>query len=860
MTSLEIDMRNEIFHTRFDCKLTPLAASVALAVLMMAQAQAQSQAPQQTQAAAPAQLEVVTVTANKRVEKLESVPMAISVVNEATIARTNLRETEDLVAITPALSVTAGSTSANNTISMRGIGTATVTIGIEADVAIIIDDIPIAQQFQAFKDLADVSRVEILKGPQSTLFGKSAVAGAVNIITKPISGPLGGRASTLVTSDGEWRYGLAYGGEVNEKFGVRVSASTTRFPGNLTNLTTNEKINGSGGKTFLAKLAWHPTKELDISFTPSYNYQSNSKGANAINKLTVTTPNGPVQAGLAGANPVNPLYLIAAGAATPANANSVNAIPASRSLAGITPDQYNTLVRRDFPTGMNSSDRTAGLKVAYSLPSGATLMSITSFDHYLSDDFRDQDLGDIPTIALPGQVPFTIGNSQGGTYDIETKTQELRLVSADTGTLRYVAGLWYAKNTTARFFTRGDCRLPAVCSGASVSSPVVYDTDVYNVNKAVFGQATWEFLPTYTLLVGARSNQETSGYHFGRNFYTTMTPSTFVAGKPGVDYFQSLDNKESKVTGKVSLSKQINPDWMVYATVATGYKGLAYGLLSTLTPASALPVQSETSRTTEIGIKANLFNNRMTLNVTAYDTNFHNYQASSTYTNPGDPTIFTQISSVPRVGTRGLEIDTSALVARDFTVNAALAYTDATVREWTGGSCYNDGANVALAPSKTLAANGSLAGKNPACFPITPGSTVGVQNLAGAAMQSAPKKRVVIGGQYDLRLPQSSFDVFFTGNYKYQSEMMTVITQDPSYYVPSYSIMDLGLGLRDKKDRYKLSFLINNVFDKHYATTGFAGTPSYRGTTSAAATTQVTTWVPARDAFKYFSLRLDAKF
>jgi iron complex outermembrane receptor protein len=397
------------------------------------------------------------------------------------------------------------------------------------------------------------------------------------------------------------------------------------------------------------------------------------------------------------------------------------------------------------------------------------------------------------------------------------------------------------------------------CSGSSVTSPVVYDTDVYNINKAVFGQATWEFLPTYTLLAGARVNQETSGYHFGRNYNTTMTPATFVAGKPGVDYFESIDNKERAITGKVSLSKQINPDWMVYGTVATGYKGLAYGLLSTLTPVSAAPVQSETSRTKEIGIKANLFHNRVTLNVAAFDTNFYNYQSSSTYTNPGDSTILTQISSVPRVGTRGLEIDTSALVTRDFVVNAALAYTDATVREWTGGSCYNDSKNVA-APGSTLAANGSLPGKNSNCFPIKAGSTTGVQNLAGAPMQSAPKKRAVLSGQYDLRLPDQSFNAFFTGAYKYQSEMITVISQDPSFYVPKFSITDFGVGLRDKQDRYKLSFLVNNFFDKHYATTGFAGAPSYRGASNGPATATVATWVPARDAFKFYSARLDVRF
>lgn len=850
-------MNNYKKPTAINSRLTPIASAVALAMLVCASAQAQQQ-----QDPAPA-LETVVVSANKRVEKLEQVPMAISVVNEAVIERANIREIEDLVANTPALSVTAGSTSANNTISMRGIGTATVTIGIEADVAIIVDDIPIAQQFQAFKDLSDVMRVEVLKGPQSTLFGKSAVAGAVNIITKPISGPMQGKAMGYLTSDNEWRYGLSYGGKVSDTLGVRVAASRSRFEGNLNNLTTGGKLNGSSGKTFMAKLAWSPTPELDIQFSPSYNAQDNTRGANALRGLTVNSPGGPVAVGANGANPVNPLYLIAAGAPTPANAGSLNAIPASLALAGITPGPSNRNVRRDGPTGMNSTDRSAGLRIAYALPNGASLMSITSFSHYLSDDFRDQDLTDVPTVALPGQTRFTIGNDQGGIYDIESSTQELRYVSPDEGNFRYVAGLWYAKNDTERFFKRGDCRI-ATCSGSSVTSPVVYDTDVYNINKAVFGQATWEFSPSWTLLAGGRFNSETSGYHFGRNYNTTVTRENFVAGAPGVDYFESLGNKENKVTGKLSLSKQVNADWMVYAMAATGYKGLAYGLLSTLTPASAQPVRSETSRTMELGVKANLFQNRVTMSATAFETRFFNYQSSSTYTIPGSPTILTQISSVPEVATRGVELDVNALVTRDLLVNAAVAYTDAEVRDWAGGSCYNDALNVAAVPGGAYAANGSIAGRNAACFPVTPGARTGVQNLAGAAMQSSPKVKVAINGQYDLRMPSQSFDMFLTGNYKYQSEMMTTISQDPLFRVPSFSISDLGFGFRDKRNRFKLSILVNNVFDKPYATTGFAGAPTFRGATSApvstVANTGVQTWVPARDAFRYFSVRLDAKF
>jgi iron complex outermembrane receptor protein len=185
--------------------LTPMAAALAVALLSM-------------NAHAQQALETVVVSANKRVEKLESVPMAISVMSEQEIQRTNIREIEDVVAMMPSLTLNSGTTSANNAIFMRGIGTVSVGIGVESDVAVIIDDIPIATQFQAFKDLADVSRIEVLKGPQSTLFGKSAVAGAVNIVTKPISGPMVYRASTYLTNDSEWRVNASAGGQLDEHF------------------------------------------------------------------------------------------------------------------------------------------------------------------------------------------------------------------------------------------------------------------------------------------------------------------------------------------------------------------------------------------------------------------------------------------------------------------------------------------------------------------------------------------------------------------------------------------------------------------------------------------------------------------
>jgi iron complex outermembrane receptor protein len=825
---------------------TPLASALTLALLAMAQA-----SHAQDAAADGTHLERVVVTANKRIEKLESVPMAVSVMSEKEIQRTNVREIEDVVAMMPSLTLNSGTTSANNAIFMRGIGTVSVGIGVESDVSVIIDDIPVATQFQAFKDLADVSRIEVLKGPQSTLFGKSAVAGALNIITKPISGPMVYRGSTYYTNDGEWRVGASMSGKVGEQFGLRIAASDTRMPGNFHNLTDGRDVNGSGGKTFMAKLQYQPTENLSVDLTPHYNYQENTRGVTAINGFDLRT--GSAAAGNLVSTPAS-----VAGAYL--NGNPL--LPASVTLAGIDPhDSHNRNVRRDFPTGMVSSDRGTGLKVSYTLPNEAQLMSITSVNQYLANDSRDQDFVDVPTIAKAGQTALTVGNNQYGTYDIRSKTQEIRYVSPDSGTFRYVAGLWLAKNEIYRHFIRGYCEAPTVCNANSTSSPTNYFTDIYNVNKALFGQATWEFAPTWTALAGLRDNLETSGFHYARNYYTNQVDAaSFVPGPVGVDQFQSTGNADRAYTGKVSLQKQFNQDWMGYVMAATGYKGKAYDVTSGLKAAAAFPVRPETSQTLEIGAKANLFDNRMSFAATIYNSEFFNYQQNVTYVLPNDPTIYSQLNSIPQLRTRGLEVDINALVAKDLTVNLGFAYTKPTIESWKNGPCYTDTTNVAVGGTK-LAANGSIAGQNTACFPITTGSTTGVQDLTGAPFPGTPKIKLNLGANYEFSIPNVGFRGFVNTNVRYQNEYQTNINNDPRSLNAGYSITDLGFGIREPNDRYQLSFRVNNLFDKFYVPNANASGPAYRtGPTSTSPAITVNSWVPPRDVFRYFSVKLDIKY
>jgi iron complex outermembrane recepter protein len=758
-------------------------------------------------------LEVVVVTANKRVERLESVPSAISVLDAETIERNNVQDVADIVNLSPALTVTYGTTPANNGINMRGIGTYSIGIGVESDVAVIIDDIPIGMQVQAFQDLSDLQRIEILKGPQSTLFGKSAIAGAIVISTKPITGKMAGSISTLYTSDNESRVALAYGGEVSDKFAFRVSASHTDYPGNVNNLATNKKINGASGKTFIGKFSWRPTKNLDIDFSPRYN-DSTSNTAFVLTSFT---------------NLDTAFY-------QRTGSRPASSLPANVLLRGITPSATNQDVRYDDTTGQRQFSAGAGLRVNLSLDSGASLTSISSYNKYIAYDSRDQDHTDFPTVAnLPvGTANVGSGINDGyvqfGSFDVRSKTQEFRMTSKDAGTIRYVTGLWYASNTIDRVFTRG-------VTGIALTTPSKYFTDTYNRNYAWYGQGTWEFYPTYTLLAGARFNREVSGY----NFLGSASPTgPFVT----TGSFSSLDNKRNATTGKLSLQRQFTPALMAYVMASTGYKGLAYDLTSGLNAATAAqqPVQGEKATSYELGAKGNFFDDRMTLNLALFDTKFKNYQQNSGSFLPGTATFVTRLDSIPGVQTRGVEVDVAALVQSRLSLNAGVAYTEAKISSFVNGPCYT----VSGSPNS---------GQNLECRIVS--ATVRTTDLTGARMPNAPKWKLNVGAKYDLLLPDLPFNASIAGTVRYQSDVITNLNQDPSLAAPARTIANLSVGIRDKKNMYRLTLFINNVFDKQYANTGFAG---YPGWSSSVPGTNNTTWTPARDAFRYYGLRFDLKF
>ncbi|TWI48876.1 iron complex outermembrane receptor protein [Pseudoduganella flava] len=788
---------------------TPFALAAAL---LAAGAHAQQTAQQAAQQTDTGKLESVVVTANKRAQNLQDVPQSITVLGDAVLQRSNVRELDDLPALSPALTLSYGTQPGNFSINMRGVGTFSLGIGVEADVAVIVDDIPLGMQANAFKDLADVHRIEVLKGPQSTLFGKSAIAGALNITTKPIGGPVKTTASMLATNDDEWRVAVGVSGAVSDTFRMRIAASKTDYDGTLNNLTTGGKLNGSKGDNVNAKFEWQPLENLKFTLSPHYNRTEKFCCTTAFTSMT---PGG--------------IY------------RNAPQLPQAVVLRDIRIAPGNRDVRNDYPTGGKFHDWGTGLKIDYGFDGGYTLSSITSYSKYHMDDYQDNDATDIDILqylTLPNGAPTNMhgGLYQYGVFNVKSTTQELRLTSPDKGALRYVAGLWYGKNDLNRELAK----VPLIFNYGTN-----YGADAWNVNKAAYGQGSWDFRPDTSLIVGARWNLEDTGYRFRRY---SVPPQAVVQ----TEFYTNDDSNHSK-TWKLGLEHRLNRDAMVYGTVSTGHKGVAYDLTSGFTAALAAKpaVPPETARSYELGWKQSLWDNRAMFSVALFRTNFRNFQQSAGFFDY-DGIFRTALNSLGGLRTQGLEVEGSVRVTPRLQLNGSLAYTEATITEFRNGPCYN-----------VVNAAGTGSAPGPGCYQSPEFNNTNVQDLAGKTLPNAPKVKVNLGGQYDLPLATLPFNAFIAGTTRYQSRTQFSLNQDPMTIQGAYSITNLSFGATDKGGRWKASFFINNLFDKRYAAglnNSIAnGTWSPRAPNTPLAV-NTTEWLPPRDYHRYVGARVDLTF
>ncbi|MBW8745029.1 MAG: TonB-dependent receptor [Sphingomonas sp.] len=743
------------------------SSSVALAQVAPTQpANTQETAPHAAEQANPQNVGIgeVVVTAQKRSQRLQDVPVAVQVVTGDQLQAQGVRQFSDLTKATPSLLIRPSEQPVNNSVSVRGIGTFAFSPSVEPSVAVQIDDVPVQFLARAFADLSDIERIEVLRGPQSTLYGRSASAGLINIVTQGPSSRLTGRISGLATTDDEYSVNAALSGPLTSNLGFRVSGNYDKFNGNVRNLFNGDKVNGFRTLSLRGKLVWDPTSTLNITLQGGY-----IDGKTTIGRPFIR---------------VSP----------DARLRGVAAYGPSVFAPGVTFSEDNRDVVNNINSGTDYSDYSASLRASLDL-GFASLMSITAYDKFRQFDILDQDESAIAALD----------NRQFGTFRTHSWSQEFRLVSPSRNAFRYTLGLFYSDLELSRVFQRG---------------PYFSVANWYATNGtrqyAAFGQLEYD-LPTGTTLIG--------GLRVGKG----KIDYTFIDHANGDAKFAGADT-ENYETYKAGLQQRITPDIMGFLTFATGHKGQAYdiGTGFNLLRQQSGPVQPETSKDWQVGLKSQWFDRRLTLNVTLFDTRFKNFQAQGIET-LADGTINFRLANVGRLRTRGVEIEGGLRVANDLNFSGGVTYDDATITSFPFAQCY---------PGQTAAQGCS--------------GSPARQNLAGFRPAQAPEWKAAFNADYTPHLTRS-LDGLVQVAYSYQSKINFSISQDPQSVQPGYGILNLSAGVRQPDRRWEIVAFVNNLFNKHY----FSNIANSRGNQGNALATQ--SYLP-RDYRRYAGVRASYNF
>lgn len=600
------------------------AVSAAVTTLTLASAVAIPAQAQQEQLV----LEVVKVVAQKREESVFEVPAAVSAVSAEMLANAGVTDFAGITAVSPSLTIKDAGVTANASINLRGIGTYAFSIGVEPSVSVIVDDVPVVQQAQAFNSLSDIERIEILRGPQGTLFGKNSSAGVVNIVTAGPTEELEGYIEGTLTDDDEWRVNASISGPMGNNAGFRINAYTHERDGYITNLTNGDKYNDDSGFGIRGKFVFDPSDDLSIQVVADYSERE-------IDGNVATYRTIPDGSKLFGAFPT-PLF-----------------------TAGISPGENNFNTRLDYKPRSDNEQFTGSLKISYAMGE-YNLVSVTSYQDWSYTFEQDVDGTEFNIAGA-----FTGGALEGGIYQLapfeaDQVTQELRLESPTGDDFDYIVGLWYSNAETDRIFDR----VPLFIAD--------WDAGTGNTNMAVFGQMNWHLSDKLDLSVGGRFGREEIEVYFDDNgagtSYTGDDSETFSVGKVAAQYF-IRDNLTS------------------FVSVSSGYKGQGYDVSSGFNLNRAQnPVGSESSVSYEAGLKGAILEGRAQFSVVGFITDYEDFQAQSAeITATG---LVFQLNNVGELRTQGIEAEFAAQLSTSWRLDAGLALIDANIEDFQGANCY----------------------------------------------------------------------------------------------------------------------------------------------------------------------------
>lgn len=718
----------------------------------------------------------IIVSARRRDESAQDVPIALSVVGSETLEATGNYTLTQVQQIVPSLQVFSFNPR-NTNINIRGLGSnvALTNDGLENGVGFYIDNVYYGRVGQSQFDLVDLAQIEVLRGPQGTLFGKNTTSGAINISSKkPVFDPeFSGEASV-----GDYGYyqlrASASGGIVDDLLAVRVSGSVTERRGFLYNSTQNERAQDYSNWSVRGQLLFTPSADVEVRIIGDFARQKQNHVLNIFADYFGTYENG----------------------ATIAN----NFAQRAARFPGYVFPTIDPFARRGEADGHYQSNMDGyGVSGQVDWDVGpAKLTSITAYRWWDWNPANDGDSTSLPVITKAQQA-----NRQ------RQFSQEVRLASDGGGPVDYVVGAYYfwqiirGKGATAYGPAAGLWNLPAVpvaVSDAALNGFEANSTsDPRTRSYAVFGQVDWKFADRLTLTAGLRFTHEKKDgsfnqFHVAGTDLSTLPAATAAAALAIRNQFNPVTSystafTDNSLSGLATLSWQFSDEALAYATYSRGNK--SGGLNLTNLPAGIDPdVAPEKVDSYEIGIKSQWFDRQVTLNVAGYWTEIGDYQTAITEQVPNTVNVRQYIANIPGVRSRGVEGDLSFAPSDRASFYASVAYADTT---------YSDYPNAPQAPERL--------------------NQGGIQDLTGEQLPGVPKFTYTLGG--DVSAPLGALggrdlSLYAHGDYSHRSTFNTSSSNSIYAEVPAYGIANARIGIRTEDGLFDLSLWARNLFDKDY--------------------------------------------
>lgn len=718
-------------------------------------------------------LEEVMVTAQKRPQSLRDVPLSVNALGGEKIEAAGITNIETMADYIPSFNMTQ--TGIGTNIAIRGISSG-VNQGFEQSAAQFIDGIHYGRAQLSRAPFLDIERVEVLRGPQSILFGKNSTAGAISITTAKPGDELEGKLSALYEPEhGEQDVRLILSGPISDTVGGRLAILESRLDGYMENTTLDRDESGDENRVIRATLQWQPSDLWDIILkVEDGSFDSNGRNIEAV-------------------KPVGGSY--------------------ANALSFFTKGAYQLDTTHDWKRQSNgdfSYNDTENITLNIERELGEhTLTSVTGYNAYTYQELCDCD--------FTGASGFNILSDE----DYSQVSQELRIASPEDETISYLGGLFF-QSSSLKFHDA--VRVPADSFIATAFSPLLgaqaanllrgassqrdfeQDTDL----AAVFAEGTWNFTDSSRLIVGARYTQETKEasrhqYHVSNTGValpqgTTAQPYNLIWSQFKIDPHQVKgDRDESGFTPLITFQQDFWGTDMLYLSYTTGFKSGGFDVRANAAPNSLDGIypniegtwefDEEKVRNFEAGTKLVLADGAAELNLALFRSEFTDMQTSQF-----DGSLSFNVTNAGEAVVQGLEVDGRWAVIDNLMLRGGAAYIDFEYTDFPNSQCYFGQPAAERNPT------------NPTICDAT-----------GKRREFTPEIQGNLGIDYTLNF-SAGLKLVSTLDLIYSTEYLTTPSLDPKFEQPSYTKVNARIALSGNDDMWELALIGKNLTDESVVT------------------------------------------